>query len=154
MFLCIHSMSYTPFQFRLRKFVLVQDGNLRALVTGRSLFRFPFSGTTFLLTSDTAILSHSSKLLSKLFSLLLPTLNYSNPFTGIGCCTWFDLDFAADVFTSWQMCSFVVVLLGGMGGGERGGKRGVAKLCVCGCGSACVWMQRRRNDRVRYAMHY
>ena len=30
---------------------------------------------------------------------------------------------------------------------ERG--RGVAKLCVCGCGGACVWMQRRRKDRVR-----
>ena len=36
---------------------LVQDGNLRALVTGRSLFRLPLSGTTFLLTSDTAVLS-------------------------------------------------------------------------------------------------
>ena len=85
------------------KIFLVQDKNLRALVTGRSLFRLPLSGTTFLLTSDIAVLSHSSKLLLKLFSLLLPTLIYSNPFTGIGCCTWFDLDFAADVFTSWLM---------------------------------------------------
>ena len=36
-----------------------------------------------LLTSDTAVLSHSSELVS----LLLPTLSYSNPFTGIVCYT-------------------------------------------------------------------
>ena len=41
--------------------------SLRALVTGHSLFRLPLSGATFLLTSDTAVLSHSSKLLLKLF---------------------------------------------------------------------------------------
>ena len=57
-----------------KKLFLVQDEKLRALVTGRSLFRLPLAGTTFLLTSDTAVLSHSSKLLVKLFSLLLPTL--------------------------------------------------------------------------------
>ena len=57
-----------------KKNFLVQDGNLRALVTGRSLFRLPLSGTTFLLTSDTAVLSHSSKLLLEPFSLLLSTL--------------------------------------------------------------------------------
>ena len=33
------------------------------------------------------VLSHSSKLLLKPFSLLLPTLSYSNPFTGIASCT-------------------------------------------------------------------
>ena len=38
-------------------------------------------------TSDSAVLSHSSKRLLNHFSLLLPTLSYSNPFTGIGCCT-------------------------------------------------------------------
>ena len=62
---------------------LVQYGNLQALVTGRSLFRLPLSGTTFLLTSDTAVLSHSSELFLKPLSLLLPTLSYSNPFTGM-----------------------------------------------------------------------
>ena len=61
----------------------MQDGNLGALVTGRSLFRLPLSGTTFLLTPDTAVLYHSSKLLLKPFSLLLPTLSYSNPFTAL-----------------------------------------------------------------------
>ena len=59
--------------------IISYDRNLRALVAGRSLFRRPLSGTTFLLTSDTAVLSHSSKLLS----LLLPTLSYSNPFTAL-----------------------------------------------------------------------
>ena len=58
---------------------LVQDGNLRALVTGRSLFWLPLSGTTFLLTSHIAVRSHSSKRLLEHFSLLLPALNYSNP---------------------------------------------------------------------------
>ena len=82
----IVSLSYAllahsvPVQMREeKKLCLVQDGNLRALVTGRSLFWLPLSGTTFLLiTSDTAVLSHSSQLLLKPFSLLLPTLSYSN----------------------------------------------------------------------------
>ena len=60
---------------QMKKLFLVQYGNVRALVTGRSLFRLPLSGTTFLLTSDTAVLSRSSKLLFKPFSLLLPTLS-------------------------------------------------------------------------------
>ena len=38
---------------------------LKGFVTGRSLFRRPLSGTTFLPTSDTAVSSHSSKLLLK-----------------------------------------------------------------------------------------
>ena len=37
----------------------VQNGNSRALVTGRSLFRRPLSGTVFLPTSDTVAPSHS-----------------------------------------------------------------------------------------------
>ena len=41
--------------FRWKVF-LVQNGNLRALVTGRSRFRLPLSGRTFLLISDTAVL--------------------------------------------------------------------------------------------------
>ena len=58
-----------PVQMK-KNYFLCKDGNLRALVTGRSLFRLPLSGTTFLLTSDyTAVLSHSSKLLSKPASL-------------------------------------------------------------------------------------
>ena len=40
--LCIHFFSHTPFQFRWGKTLfLVQDGNLRASVTGRTLFRLP-----------------------------------------------------------------------------------------------------------------
>ena len=60
-----------------------------ALATEHSLFRLPLSGTSFLFTSDTAVLSHSSKLLLKTFCLLLPTLSYYNTFTGtgIGCPT-------------------------------------------------------------------
>ena len=49
------------------KLFLVQNSNLRALVTGLSPFRLPLSGTTFLLAYDTAVLSHSSKLLLKPF---------------------------------------------------------------------------------------
>ena len=56
------------------------------------------SGTTFLLTSDAEFLSHSSKLLSKLFSLLLPTLNYSLS-QALDAVFDFELGFAADVFT-------------------------------------------------------
>ena len=42
MSLCIHFFSHTHFQFRWGKSLfLVQDGNLRALVTGRTLFRLP-----------------------------------------------------------------------------------------------------------------
>ena len=71
----------------------------------------PLSGTTFLPTSETAVLSHSSRLLLKHFSWFLPTLSYSIPFTGIGYCTWFDLDFAADVFTGWLICSYCFVVV-------------------------------------------
>ena len=52
---------------------------LKGFVTGRSLFRRPLSGTTFLPTSDTAVSSHSSKLLSKLTSSLLLSLGYLDP---------------------------------------------------------------------------
>ena len=72
----------TPVQIFFKVF-LVQDGNLTGLVTGCSLFRLPLSETTFLLTVDTAVLSHSSKLLLKAVSLPLPTLSYSNLLTGI-----------------------------------------------------------------------
>ena len=43
---------------------------LKALVSGRSLFRLLLSGTTFLLTSDTAVLSHSLNILLRPSSLL------------------------------------------------------------------------------------
>ena len=76
--LCVHSFSDWPFQFRWENFP-VQDGKLRAMGFGYRSF-----SETFLLTSDTAVLSHSLKLLLKPFSLLLPTLSYSNPLTGIG----------------------------------------------------------------------
>ena len=43
---------------------------LRTLVSGRSVFRLLLSGTTFLLTSDTAVLSHSLNILLRPSSLL------------------------------------------------------------------------------------
>ena len=46
--------------------LFVQDGHLKALVIGRFLFWLPLSGTTFLLSSDTAVLSHSSEFLLNL----------------------------------------------------------------------------------------
>ena len=102
----------------------------------------PLSGTTFLLTSDTAVLSHSSRLLLKHFSWFLPTLSYSIPFTGIGCCIWFDLDFAADVFTGWLICCYcccfvvVVCLL-------------LFVLFLSLIKKIFLW-----GDRMKYVMHY
>ena len=57
----------------------VQDGNSGASVTSRSLFKRPLSGTTFLPISDTAVPSYSSKLLSKPFSSILPSLSHLDP---------------------------------------------------------------------------
>ena len=54
----------------------VQNGNSRALVTGRSLFRRPLSGTVFLPTSDTVAPSHSSKLPFRPSSSVLPSPSY------------------------------------------------------------------------------
>ena len=122
-----------------RSVIQVPLRNLKALVTGCSLFRLLLSGATFLLTSDTAVLSHSSKLLLKLFSLLLPILSYSNLSQA--------LDAVLDlIFCCWltDVCVCIVVLggckAGGGGGGLRergGGKRGVVRLCGCACGCGC-----------------
>ena len=57
----------------------MQDGNSRALVTGRSLFRRPLSRTTFLPTSHTADPSHSLKLLLKPSFSFLHFLSYLDP---------------------------------------------------------------------------
>ena len=55
---CHHVSVYTPSHALSsssdEKLFLVQDGNLRALVTSHSLFWLPLSGTTFLLTPETA----------------------------------------------------------------------------------------------------
>ena len=108
---------------------LVQDGSVGALVTGPSLFRLPLSGTTFLLTFDTAGLSHSSKLL---------TSAYSDPLTGIRCCTWLFLIFVLLLTFS------LVDWWGGRGGwgrretGTLRGKGRVVRLCVCVC--ACEYV--------------
>ena len=59
--------------------------------------RLLLSGTTFLLTSNTAILSHSSKLLLKPFSLLLPTLTPSQVLDAV--LHFFPSFSSADVFT-------------------------------------------------------
>ena len=50
---------------QMKKLFPVQDGNTPALLSGRSLFRCCLSGTTFLLTSNTAVPYHSSELLLK-----------------------------------------------------------------------------------------
>ena len=152
---CHHVSMYSfldsLFQFRWVFVVVVaQDGNLRALVTSLSLLRLPLSGTTFLLTSDTAVLSHSSWLLLEPFALLLPTLSYSNRFTGIGCCTWFSS--FADILIGW------VLIIGRGAGGwtetqgegsegcvytlewavrETGRERKWEWMCVCVC-RVCV----------------
>ena len=89
---------------------LVQDGNLRALVTDRSLFRLPLSGTTFLLTSDTAILFFRN--FSVYLCLLSTTLTLSQ---ALVYCTWFDFDVA--VFTGWLMFFGVCVFAAFFGGG-------------------------------------
>ena len=96
---------------------LVQDETLRALVTGRSLFKLPLSGTTFLLTPDTAVLSHSSEFLLKPFSVLLPTLR----------CCWRLHWLTADDFYYFLVLNYYYYLLffwGGGGGGERLGEGG------------------------------
>ena len=182
---CHHVSMYSfldsLFQFRWVFVVVVaQDGNLRALVTSLSLLRLPLSGTTFLLTSDTAVLSHSSWFLLEPFALLLPTLSYSNRFTGIGCCTWFS--FFADIFIGW------VLIIGRGAGGwtetQGEGSEGCVytlewarerdwerkemcvcvcvvyvcqcHMCVCVCVCVCVhvWMWGRVRDRVRCEKHY
>ena len=67
------------YDFRITKAWMLLNGNSRALVTGRSLFRRHLSGTTFLATSDTAVPSHSSRLLLKPSSSLLSSLSYLDP---------------------------------------------------------------------------
>ena len=52
--LSVYTPSHTLSSSSDEKLFLVQDGNLRALVTGHSLFWLPLSGTTFLLTPETA----------------------------------------------------------------------------------------------------
>ena len=63
----------------MKKLFPVQDGNSGALVTVRSLFRRPLSGTTFFPTFDTAVPPHSSELLLKPSPSLLTSLNYLDP---------------------------------------------------------------------------
>ena len=75
----LHHVLSVPILVRRRKknkkLFSVQNGISMALVTGRSLFRRPLSGTTFLPTSDTAVPSYSLKLLLKHSSSLLPSLS-------------------------------------------------------------------------------
>ena len=91
----------------------VQDGNSRALVTGRSVFRRPLSGTNFLPTSDTAVPSHSSKLLLKPSSLLLPSLSYLDLLQ----------DFCFCLFSWTVLCVLLICQWKGEGGREEGGER-------------------------------
>ena len=111
------------------------DGNFGALVARHSLFGFPLSGTTFLLTSDTAVLSHSSKLLLKTFSSLLLTLSCSNPHTGTGCYTWiFSLFYWHLHWLRWLFR----VGRGAGGGGEDWEIGGEVRDCDFVCMHVCV----------------
>ena len=85
------------------------------------------SGTAFLLTSNTEVLSPHSKLLLIPFSILLPTL------TGIGCWTWFYQKKLFLQHLHWLTGDY----WGGWGGeklGERGECEGLRdRVCVCVC---------------------
>ena len=110
MHLCIHSFSDWPFQFRWKTLCCARWKRM-GFGYRSFLFRLPLSGTNFLLTSDTAILSHRSKLLLKHFFLLLPTPSYSaNPLACIECCTFFVVVVDDDVFCLFLFC-FVCLLL-------------------------------------------
>ena len=76
------------------------SGNSRVLVTGRSLFRLPLSGTTVLLTPDTAVLFQFKAPLN-FFSWVLPSLSYLNHFKHIGGCTC--------IFSLHRLLTFVLV---------------------------------------------
>ena len=69
--LSVYTPSSTLFNSDLKKLFLVQDGNWRALVIGRSLFKLPLSGTTCLLTSKSAVLSLFSKFKTSLKTFLV-----------------------------------------------------------------------------------
>ena len=148
----IYTPSCTLHSSSGEKLFLVKDENLRALVTGRSLFRLPLSGTTSLLTSDTAVLSHTSKLLLKPFSLLLHTLSYTIPFSFTETVILFNLVLAADIFAGWLMIFWEMWVRKKLG---KKRKQGVAILCVY---ALCVgrWRGggRGRRNRVRYVMQY
>ena len=136
MSLCIHSFSHTPFQFWGKKTSFLCKTETRGLVTCRSLFRLPLSGTIFLLTSDTAVLSQSHS--SKLLCLLLPTLSYSNPFIALDAVLDLILILLlASPLAYWRFCLCVCLpVCFGERLGERGEVRGCKIICVCGC--ACV----------------
>ena len=113
--LCLaHSI---PVQVKKRFFV--QGGNLSTLFTGHSLFRLPLSGTTFLLTPNTAVLSHSSELLLKLFSLFLPTLTLSQALDAV-----LDLILILLLLSSLAGWWFSVVVM----------------ICVCVCVCVRFWL--------------
>ena len=85
-------------------------------------------GTTFLLTSDTAVLSHSSKCLLKTFLFTSAyTLSYSKPFQKHWMMYLIFNSFAADVFTG----------LGEIEGLSEG-LRDFVCVCVCVCVCTCV----------------
>ena len=69
------------------KLFLAQAGILRALVTCRSLFKRPACLEQPSWSHPTLQFFHISKIFFDTVSLLRPTLSYSNPLTGIGCCT-------------------------------------------------------------------
>ena len=149
----------------------------------RSLLRVPLFGTTCVVlcsgspcleqpacSRPTLQFSLTVKLLLKPFSLRLPTRSYSNPLTGIRCCTWILLFVS---FCCWHLQWLTGDYWDGeVGGGGRGRKEssGWKRVCFCvwvgGCLYVCVsilvwvhacsrmWMQGRVMDRVRCAKHY
>ena len=111
------------------------------------LVRLPSFGTTFLLTSDTAVLSHSSKCLLKPFSLLRPALSCSNLFTGAVADFCLLLLLAADVFK--RLTGNWLFRGEGWGGAEREGSQGLCmRACVCLCVCVCVCVCVRARARV------
>ena len=79
-----------------KKNIPEQNGNSRALITGRSLFKRPLSGTVFLPTSDTVAPSHSSKLPLRPSSSLLPSPSYLDSLE--------DLRFFPPLIDCWCLC--------------------------------------------------
>ena len=115
----------------------------------RSLLRLPLFGTTCVVlcsgspcleqpacSRPTLQFSLTVKLLLKPFSLRLPTRSYSNPLTGIRCCTWILLFVSFCCWhLQWLTGDYWDGEVGGGGGGGRGRKesRGWKRVCFCVC---------------------
>ena len=149
---CENSKLILSIPVQMKKLFLVQDANLRALVTSHSLFRLPLSRTTCVLTSDTAVLPHSLKLLIKHLFLMLPTLSYYSLLTCIGCCTQFSFLLPTSSPAEWRLLG--VGWAGAWGVWDHDWEREGIKGCrtISMCTHEWVWMQGRVMDRVKDAL--